>query len=89
PFPHADVVREWTRGGMTRIEVMLAEVKARNLGTVRKIERAYVQDRINGTRRILAKIEFDKAGCTQGIKCLRNYRKEWDEDLSVFSDVPL
>ncbi|MBY3202858.1 hypothetical protein [Rhizobium laguerreae] len=88
-MPHDIKVREWTRGGMTRIEVMLREVKARGLGTVRKIERAYVHDRINGTRRILAKIEFDQAGCIQGIKCLRNYRKDWDEDLSVFRDAPL
>ncbi len=88
-MPHDIRVREWTRGGMTRIEVMLKEVKARNLGTVRKVERAYVHDRINGTRRILAKVEFDQAGCSQGLKCLRNYRKEWDEDLSVFRDEPL
>ncbi|MBY3590603.1 terminase [Rhizobium bangladeshense] len=88
-MPHDIRVREWTRGGMTRIEIMLQEVKARDLGSVRKVERAYVHDRINGTRRILAKVEFDQAGCAQGVKCLRNYRKEWDEDLGVFRDEPL
>ncbi|ANL71163.1 phage terminase large subunit-like protein [Rhizobium phaseoli] len=88
-MPHDIKVREWTRGGMTRIEIMLTEVRARGLGTVRKVERAYVHDRINGTRRILAKVEFDQAGCADGIKCLRNYRKDWDEDLGVFRDEPL
>lgn len=87
-MPHDIRVREWTRGGMTRIEVMLKEVKARDLGTVQKVERAYVEDRINGTRRILAKCEFDQAGCDQGIKCLKNYRKDWDEDFGVWKDKP-
>lgn len=87
-MPHDIRVREWTRGGLTRIEIMLAEVKARGLGKVEKVPRAYVEDRINGTRRILAKVEFDQAGCDQGIKCLKNYRKDWDEDFGVWKDKP-
>lgn len=87
-MPHDIRVREWTRGGLTRIEIMLAECKARDLGTVEKVERAYVEDRINGTRRMLARIEFDEAGCSDGVKCLKNYRKEWDEDLGVWKDKP-
>lgn len=87
-MPHDIKVREWTRGGMTRIEIMLREVKARGMGTVQKVERAYVHDRIQATRRMLAKIEFDQAGTADGLKCLRNYRKEWDDDLSVWKDQP-
>lgn len=87
-MPHDIKVREWTRGGATRIEVMLTEVRKRGMGTVQKVERAYVQDQINAVRRLLAKIEFDEASCSQGIKCLRNYRKEWDEDLGVWRDKP-
>ncbi len=87
-MPHDIRVREWTRGGLTRIEIMLAACKARGLGKVEKVERAYVEDRINGTRRMLAKMEFDEAGCADGVKCLKNYRKEWDEDLGVWKDKP-
>lgn len=87
-MPHDIRVREWTRGGLTRIEIMLAECKARGLGHVDKVERANVEDRINGTRRMLAKVEFDEAGCSTGVKCLKNYRKEWDEDLGVWKDKP-
>lgn len=87
-MPHDIRVREWTRGGLTRIEVMLAEVKARQLGKVQKVERSNVEDGINATRRMLAKMEFDQAGCDQGIKCLKSYRKEWDEDLGVWKDKP-
>jgi hypothetical protein len=87
-MPHDIRVREWTRGGLTRIEIMLDECKKRGLGSVDKVERANVVDRINGTRRMLAKFEFDEAECSQGIKCLKNYRKEWDEDLGVWKDKP-
>jgi len=87
-MPHDVKVREWTRGGLTRIEIMLAEVQAKSLGTVEKVERAYVEDRIQGSRRILAKVEFDEAGTSQGVKCLRNYRKEWDEERGVWKDRP-
>jgi len=87
-MPHDIRVREWTRGGLTRIEIMLDEVKRRKLGSVQKVERAYVEDRIQGTRSILAKVQFDQAGCATGIKHMKNYRKEWDDDLGVWKDRP-
>ncbi len=87
-MPHDIRVREWTRGGLTRIEIMLAEVKRLGLGAVQKVERAFVDDRIQGTRRMLARMEFDEAGASQGLKCLKAYRKEWDEDLGVWKDRP-
>lgn len=88
-MPHDIRVREWTRGGLTRIAIMKEEVKLRDLGKVEKVERAYVEDQIQGTRRLLNICQFDEAACAQGIKCLKNYRKEWDEDLGVFKDKPL
>jgi hypothetical protein len=87
-MPHDIRVREWTRGGLTRIEVMLAEVKKRGLGKVEKVERAYVEDQINGTRRLLGSCEFDEASTADGVKCLRNYKKDWDEDLGKWKDHP-
>lgn len=87
-MPHDIRVREWTRGGLTRIEIMLAECKKRDLGHVEKVERANIEDRINGTRRMLARMEFDEAETHDGVKCLKNYRKDWDEDLGVWKDKP-
>lgn len=87
-MPHDIRVREWTRGGLTRIAIMLAECKKRDLGKVEKVEKAYVDDRIQGTRRMLNIMEFDAAGCSQGVKCLKAYRKDWDEDLGVWKDKP-
>jgi hypothetical protein len=87
-MPHDIRVREWTRGGLTRIQIMLAECHRLGLGTVEKVSAIHVADQINGTRRLIAKIEFDEAGTQQGVKCLKNYRKEWDEDLGVWKDRP-
>lgn len=87
-MPHDIRVREWTRGGLTRIQIMLDECRKRDLGRVDKVERATIEDRIQGTRRMLAKVEFDEASCSVGIKCMKNYRKDWDEDLGVWKDKP-
>lgn len=48
-----------------------------------------VNDGINATRRMLGKSIIDPVRCEQGLKCLRNYRKEWDEDRATFRDKPL
>jgi hypothetical protein len=88
-MPHDIRVREWTRGGMTRIEIMLAEVQRLKLGTVTKVESHHIIDGINATRRMLGLCQFDEASCAQGLRCLKNYRKEWDEDLGVYKDKPL
>ena len=39
-----------------------------------------VDDGINAARASLAHCEFDAAACSEGLKALRSYRKEWDEE---------
>ena len=87
-MPHDIRVREWTRGGLTRIQIMLKEVKKRKLGTVEKVEMTYEEDQIEGVRNVLGFCEFDEAGCKDGLKALRNYKKDWDEDLGKWKDHP-
>lgn len=87
-MPHDVKVREWTRSGLTRIQIMLTECAKRKLGDVQKIESAYLHDQIQAVRRLLPKVEIDEASCTQGVKCLKNYRKEWDEERGVWKDKP-
>lgn len=43
---------------------------------------------IRTTRMFLSQCEIDQQGCEEGIKCLDNYRSEWDEKLSKFRDKP-
>ena len=44
---------------------------------------------IDATRRFLATCYIDSIHCERGIKCLDNYRKEWDERLGTWSKDPL
>lgn len=43
---------------------------------------------IEASRGYLARCWFDESRCAEGIKCLDNYRKDWDEDRGVFKDRP-
>jgi hypothetical protein len=48
-----------------------------------------VNDGINAVRRMLGQSLIDPIRCERGVKTLRNYRKEWDEDRATFRDKPL
>ena len=45
-------------------------------------------DAIDAARQVFASCDFDEIGCADGIKRLRHYRKEWDEDREVWRDTP-
>src|SRR6202790_5549735 len=47
-----------------------------------------INDGINATRRMLGTSLIDPVRCERGLKCLRNYRKEGDEDRATFRDRP-
>lgn len=87
-MPHDIRVREWT-GGKTRIEVMLAEVYKRRLGKhVEKVADATIADGIDAARRLLADCEFDAGPCAEGLKALKGYRKDWNEEMGTWRDRP-
>jgi hypothetical protein len=43
---------------------------------------------IDASRAFLAQVWIDEHRCSRLVECLDNYRKEWDEKLSVFKDQP-
>jgi hypothetical protein len=43
---------------------------------------------IEAARSIFAQCQFDEAACELGLKRLRHYRKEWDEERGVWKDRP-
>lgn len=53
------------------------------------LPRMDVQEGINAARVLLPKCWFDEHKCGQGLKALRLYRREYNEDRKVFSDKPL
>jgi phage terminase large subunit len=48
-----------------------------------------VDDGINAVRRILPRCWFDKDKCDEGIRALRQYRREWDDLRKCFYERPL
>jgi hypothetical protein len=82
-FPH-DVNTSEISNGKSRFDTLVS------LGiTPTAVPRvANINDGINAVRRMLATSLIDPLRCDRGLKALRNYRKEWDEDRATFRDRP-
>lgn len=96
-------VRELKARNWEKAEMLLPhDVEVRELGTGRSrlemlreagldctvVPRLPVDDGIAAVRRLLPRCWFNKA-TKQGLDCLRNYRREYDEKRNVFFDKPL
>jgi len=82
-LPHDVEVRELGTG-KSRLEVL------RESGLdVRVLPRLSVEDGIQAVRRMLPTCWFNMPKVKQGLDCLRNYRREYDEKRNVFYDKPL
>jgi hypothetical protein len=82
-LPHDVEVRELGTG-RSRLEVL------REAGldcTV--LPRLSVDDGIQAVRRLLPRCWFNNPQVKQGLDCLRNYRRDYDEKRNVFFDKPL
>jgi hypothetical protein len=75
-------VREWGTN-KTRVE-QLIELGIRPS----RVPRHEVDDGINAVRMNFGHFEFDEHGCSDGLKALRAYRKEWDEERGRWKDKP-
>lgn len=83
-FPHDMAVTEWAGPKFTRVE------KARQLGVKATIvDSVGLEDGIEVTRSALARMYIDQVKCKQLIKCLENYRYEWNDKLQRYSNKPL
>lgn len=45
-------------------------------------------DAIEAARQVFASCDFDQTECAVGIKRLRHFRKEWDDEREVWKDRP-
>ena len=82
-LPH-DGDREslWLEGGT---KTVMEKMKFRPKFVSRPVLK---MEAIDAARGIFPRCQFDEAGCAEGLKRLRAYRKEWDEDHSVWRDRP-
>lgn len=81
--PHDISVHEYTTG-ITRLQA------AKTLGVnFRPVPKHDVQDGIESVRAMLPRCYFNEEKCARGIAALREYCKEWNEELKVFRSTPL
>lgn len=83
-LPHDAEVRELT-SAVTRKTVVEGILGANKLEIAPRLS---VEDGINATRVLFARMWFDAKACARGLECLRNYRKQWDDKKKAFQDRP-
>jgi hypothetical protein len=84
--PHDLVNTEW--GGLTgKTRKEIAEALGLKFTVIPRIEDK--NDAIDAARQFLGMCWFDEKYAEQGIRCLDNYRKKWNEQLATWSREPL
>ena len=82
-LPHDIRVRELSTG-------QSREVALRKMGiNCRLVPNKGVADGIEAARNIIGRCWFDADRCKEGIRSLKNYRKEFDEKKDTYKDQPL
>ena len=81
--PHDIMVHEYS-SGMTR------QATARKLGmNLIPVPKVDIIPGIDAVRNMLNRCWFDEKKCAKGIKCLDNYKKDWDERNACWRSQPL
>jgi len=83
-LPHDARAKTMASGGKSIIEQFSAQIDIKHLKIVPNLS---LQDGIQATRLALTRCWFDNR-CEEGIECLRQYQREWDDDKKVFRDRP-
>jgi len=84
-LPHDAKAKTLARGGKSIIEQLSAKIKLESMKIVPNLS---LQDGIQATRMMLLRSWFDPK-CEDGLECLRQYERSYNEDKKVFSDKPL
>ena len=83
-LPHDARAKTLASGGKSIIEQLSVKIP---LETMRIVPSLSLQDGIQASRLALMRSWFDSK-CEDGIECLRQYQREYDEDKKVFRDKP-
>jgi len=84
-LPHDARAKTLASGGKSIIEQLSVKIKIESMKIVPNLS---LQDGIQATRMMLLRSWFDPK-CEDGIECLRQYERSYNEDKKVFSDKPL
>ena len=84
-LPHDARAKTLSSGGKSIIEQLSAKIPLESMKIVPNLS---LQDGIQASRMALQRAWFDNDKCMEGIECLRQYQREYDEDKKVFRDRP-
>jgi len=83
-LPHDARAKTLASGGKSIIEQIATKIDIKHLKIVPNLS---IQDGIQATRLALTRCWFDNR-CEEGIECLRQYQREWNDDKKCFNDRP-
>jgi phage terminase large subunit len=66
----------------------LAMLRAMGMQNVIPVPKLSIDDGIEAVRKLLPRCWFDREKCTEGLKALRQYHREWDDSRKVFIERP-
>jgi phage terminase large subunit len=84
-LPHDARAKTLASGGKSVIEQISDKIPLNSLKIVPSLS---LQDGIQATRLALLRSWFDAEKTIDGIECLRQYQREWDDDKKMFRDKP-
>jgi hypothetical protein len=84
-LPHDARAKTLASGGKSIIEQISDKIDLKSLKIVPNLS---LQDGIQATRLALMRSWFDVEKTIDGIECLRQYQREYDDDKKVFRDKP-
>jgi hypothetical protein len=88
-FPHDAAKREIGAGARSIKQSFELQGVRPIIQVPRPINNDEKKAQIQATRNFIAKCWIDEQKCDKGLKCLENYRHEWDEKLGAFKDRAL
>lgn len=65
---------------------MLEELNVKNIKIVPKLG---VQDGIQKVRGVFHRLRFDSQNCKRGLECIKEYHREWNQRLRLYSKDPV
>lgn len=83
--PHDIVVRNMGKEARTRQDI--AKSLGINFNVVKRV--THKEDGIEAVRGVLSRCWFDSENCKRGIGGLKGYKKEWNDKMMVYKDMPV
>lgn len=84
-LPHDARPRRLGMGGKS----ILQQMHEQDAGRCAIVPRLDIQEGIQAARKTFQYVKFDSVRCDDGIECLKQYHRKWDDEKKCFEDYPV